>query len=190
MNDDVPAPSDPHDPADGSSALPPSWLGRPRKRIASREVSATAAAVEREMRDAALGKLAPADVIDAPARRSEAVLDPTLYSERHRKRGQNATYRLTQFCALVTLLASLIAIVVALLDDPFVARVLAGAACATAILSVYLVRRSRLAYRLRGYAAAVCVLALIALLVSVLPLGPHEENKAQPTPPQAPAPRP
>src|SRR5438105_3082829 len=68
------------------------WFGR-RKRIVAREVATAApaaraggdendavAAVEREMRSAALGVLKPADVIDVPpalaGRPAESVIDP------------------------------------------------------------------------------------------------------------------
>src|SRR5260221_382425 len=111
------------------------WFAR-RKRIVAREVTPlppadAAEAVAREMRSAALGELQPADVIDIPRMpqgRPEAVLDPTLFSERHRKRGQNTAYRITQVTAVLSLLAASAGIVLALLEEPILARVLAGSA--------------------------------------------------------------
>jgi hypothetical protein len=170
------------------------WFGR-RKRIVAREVSRAAAAVsgdeddavaavEREMRSAALGVLKPADVIDLPpaleGRPPESVIDPTLLGERHRKHSQNVAYRLTQAAVALTVVASLGAILAALLEDAVLAQVLSATACVVAVLGVRLVRGSRLAYRLRGYAAAAGALAVIALVVSVLPQFLHDEPRQAP----------
>jgi hypothetical protein len=172
------------------------WFAR-RKRIVAREVTplapdSAAGAVAREMRSAALGELRPVDVIDIPrshAGRPEAVLDPTLFSERHRKRGQNTAYRITQITAVLSLLTASAGIVVALLEEPILARTLAGTACGLGTLTVCLVRSSRLAYRLRGYAVAACAFAMISLVVSLLPMPGHDEVKP-PTPEKLPMPTP
>jgi hypothetical protein len=177
--------------SDASGRRP--WFG-PRKRVVAREVTAAAsaagdegdpvAAVEREMRSAALGVLKPAEVIDLPspteARPPEAVIDPTLLGERHRKHSQNVAYRLTQAAVALTVIASLTAILAVLLEDQVLAQVLSATACVVAVLGIRLVRGSRLAYRLRGYAAAAAAIAVISLIASVLPQFFHDEGRQSP----------
>ena len=147
-----------------------SWLGR-RKRIISRDVSPAdpvgVDAVEKENHAAAGGSLHPADVIGNPglraARPGESILDPTLFTERQRRPGQNRVYHLTQAAIVLTLLAACGAIVGTLMEHRLRALAVAAVACVTGTISVKLVRSSRLAYRLRGYVAAACVLAMISM---------------------------
>jgi hypothetical protein len=149
------------------------WFGRRRrKRVAAREVEATA------VTSAASGN-AIVEAPEPPATPTlpESVLDPTLLGERHRKHSQNFAYRLTQVAALLSLIAACGAILSVLLEDVHLGRISAGVACLLGVSSVWLVKRSRLAYRLRGYAAAACVLAAIALAVSLIVAAPPEENK-------------
>jgi hypothetical protein len=177
MNANDPQPGNPHaDPPPGRTG-DRAWFGR-RKRIVSREVASTsngdsAAEVEAETRDAARGRLQPADVIDIPGLPAgpppEAILDPTLFLERSRKRGQNLAYRMTQLVTLAATLSASAAIAFTFFDHRRRAMILAGAACLLSALSVQLVRRSRLARRLRGYAAASCILAVIASSIVFLP---------------------
>jgi hypothetical protein len=165
------------------------WFGRRRKRIEAREVSTpmlpSAKAVEREMRTAAGVDWAPVEVIDAPrmplgSAEPATVIDPTQFSERHRKRGQNFVYRVTQMLLVGSLVAACVAIVAALLEDPVLGRWLAGSACVAGVACVWLVRRSRLAYRLRGYAVAACALAGMALIASLLIHATPEEQHPAP----------
>jgi hypothetical protein len=154
------------------------WFGRRRrKRVAAREVDATT-----DTTAAAAVMATSESVVDPPeappATLPESVLDPTLLGERHRKHSQNFAYRLTQAAALLSLLAACGALLSVLLEDVVPGRVLAGGACALAVASVGLVKRSRLAYRMRGYAAAFSVLAAIAMTVSLIVTAPPEENKA------------
>jgi hypothetical protein len=173
MNMNDPQPGNPHADPPGDRA----WFGR-RKRIVSREVASASNSdsvteVEAETRDAARGRLRPADVIDIPSLPTgpppEAILDPTLFLERSRKRGQNFAYRMTQLVTLAATLSASAAIAFTFFDHRRRAMILAGAACLLSALSVQLVRRSRLARRLRGYAAASCILAVIASSIVFLP---------------------
>jgi hypothetical protein len=148
------------------------WFGRRRrKRVAAREIQATVSAASD--RDAIVEASEPRGIPTLP----ESVLDPTMLGERHRKHGQNFAYRLTQAAALLSLIMACGGILSVLLEDVHLGRVLAGGACAMGVACVWLVKRSRLAYRLRGYAAAACVLAGIAMGVSLIVAGPADENK-------------
>ena len=161
------------------------WFGR-RKRVAAREIGSSQphalSEIEQEMKASATGGLKPADVIDIPSgsprRPPEVLLDPTLFSERQRKRGQNFTYHLTQTTLTTGFFSACAAIVSALLEHRLRAELLAVAACLLGVVSVRLVRMSRLAYRLRGYVAATCVLGGIALAISLLPSFTHDGGKS------------
>jgi hypothetical protein len=56
-----------------------------------------------------------------------------------------------------------------LLDHRRRAQGLALGACLLGLICIRLIRLTRLAYRLRGYGAAACILAAISLVVSLLP---------------------
>lgn len=175
METNVPPPNDP----------PPNrpWLGR-RKQIASREVILTAGDVELEMQAAARGLLTPADVIDVPSLPNrppdESILDPTLFSVRQRRTGQNVAYRFTQFIIVAAFIVSCAAIVNSLLGHRHRALASAGLGCIISAVAVKLVQASRLAYRLRGYVAAVGILSAIALALSLMPPLFHAETPSTP----------
>ena len=165
----------PEDPT-GGKARDGGWFGR-RKRVVSHEVSSGPVTerhleVRDEVIEAARGTLRPADIIDIPSLPagppSEAVLDPTLFLQRTRRRGANLAYRITQLVTLVAPLSASASLAFAFTGHRLRAMVLAAAACLLSGISVWLVRRSSLARRLRGYAAAACVLAVIALALSFL----------------------
>src|SRR5947209_7644619 len=172
------------------------WHHR-RKRIVAREVpgageqpAATAQEVERETQLAARGSVAPGELVDAPCRQpapaavDSLIVDPTqLVGERHRRHAAQIKYRLTQASAGLSLLGAAVAIAMMFDDEPAVAQSLAGAAVLLALLAIYFVRTSRLAYRLRGYAAAAGILAALAMAFSLLPNPFHEEPA--PVPPLA-----
>lgn len=185
MNVNDPQSGNPHAEPPGDRTGNRAWFGR-RKRIVSREVASAStsdrvAAVESETLDAARGRLKPADVIDIPSLPAgpppEAILDPTLFLERSRKRGQNFAYRVTQLVTLAATLSASSGIAFTFFDHRRRAMILAGAACLLSALSVQLVRRSRLARRLRGYAAASCILAVIALCFVFLPRLFNDDSK-------------
>lgn len=163
-----------------SSSDSQSWRGR-RKRIVAREVPAEEIdRVETEMRAAAAGSLQPADVISVPALPGgppESILDPTLFSERHRRADQNRVYRYTQIAVCLSLLTSCGAILGTLLQHRLRALVIAAFACVFAAVAIKLVRSSRLAHRLRGYVAAACVLALVSAAACYLMPSLHDRSE-------------
>jgi hypothetical protein len=189
---------DTHGPQQGDAGGGGGWRNR-RKRIVAREVpagerptaetTAEAAEVEQETRLAARQAIAPSELLDAsyssPSPQVDSlIVDPTqLVGERHRRHGANAKYRATQVSAGLSLLGAAVAIAMVFDDESTAAQVLAGVAVALAVLAVYLVRTSRLAYRLRGYAAAAGVLAVLAMAFSLVPNPFHEEPA--PAPPAA-----
>jgi hypothetical protein len=177
------------------------WHGR-RKRIVARDISANeqqradgdsngdsaAADVAHETRLAARQAIAPGELVDASYSPKpdidSLIVDPTqLVGGRHRRHGANAKYRATQVSTGLSLLGATVAIAVWMFDDeqPGVAESLATAGLVLAIMAIYFVRTSRLAYRLRGYAAAAGVLAALALALSLLPNPFHEEPAQTPT---------
>jgi len=97
----------------------------------------------------------------------EAVLDPTLMGERHRKHGYKFAYLITQFATLLALLAATTSIVCQLIDESLTARLNAIAAVLLSICSLRLVRLTKLSSRLRGYAVAATALAGIALALTL-----------------------
>ena len=155
------------------------WFPR-RKRIVAREVQRQhTAEVEREMLSASQGSVSPAELINPPPiapRTIEPLVDLTVFTGRHRKAGANRVYRLTQFAITIGTLAAAVGIFCALQEDAATARILSGSACLLGFLSVTLVRRSRLAHRLRGYAGAMCVLAVLSAGVSWLPIWFHSDS--------------
>src|SRR5437016_5496455 len=144
-----------------AGGAPAPWFGR-RKRIVAREVPRDPA---RDVARDPTVDLKSSDVIDPPPRAAashrDSVLDPTLFSERQRKRGHNFGYRLAQLTTLACILTAALSIAWALLDHRRRAQGLAAGACLLAMIDFRLVKLSRLAYRLRGYVAAGCVLATI-----------------------------
>jgi hypothetical protein len=177
MDSEPPHPPDPNSeptgkgPSDGNpdGAIVKPWLGR-RKRIVAREVVRE---VESEMLSAADGSLKPADVIDIPSLPSpghppEAIIDPTLFMERHRRPEQHRAYRLTQLMIAITLLTASAAILGTLMEHRLRALVIAGISCVAAAISVKLVRSSRLAHRLRGYVVVSCIFSLLAVAACFL----------------------
>lgn len=178
----------------GSSSGSSGWRNR-RKRIVAREIPAgerpaaeAAADAERETRLAARQGIAPRELLDVPnapsARVDALIVDPTqIVGERHRRHGANAKYRATQASAGLSLLGAAVAIAMMFDDESTAAQCLAVAALALAVVAIYFVRTSRLAHRLRGYAAAAGVLAALAVAFSLLPNPFHEEPA--PIPPVA-----
>ena len=181
MSESIPSSGDPHAHPTGDNA----WFGR-RKRIASREVSPVEieGAITAEMQSAAHGSLKPADVIDIPGLPAgpppEVILDPTLFSTRRRHPGQNLAYRLTQLVALAAPMCALGAIGFSFMQHRLRAMMLAGVACLLSAVAVRLVRKSQLARRLRGYVAAACILALIAMVISMMPNLFRDDGKPAP----------
>lgn len=165
--------------ADSPPARP--WFGR-RKQIASREITPTTSDVEAEMRAAARGSLKPADVIDIPSLRNspppELILDPTLFSVRLRRPGQNFAYRLTQFLTALVFIGASAAIANSFVGHRLRAIISAALACIVCAVAVKVVRKSRLAYRLRGYVAASGIFAVLALAMSLMPTLFHVESTA------------
>jgi hypothetical protein len=153
------------------------WFPR-RKRIVAHEVQRQhTAEVEQEMLIAGQGLVSPGELIDPPPiapQTVEPLVDLTVFTGRHRKAGANRVYRLTQFAITVGTLAAAIGIFCALQEDAMSARILSGSACVLGFMSITLVRRSRLAHRLRGYAGAMCVLAVLSAGVSWIPI--HLDN--------------
>jgi hypothetical protein len=127
--------------------------------------------VKTEMQSAANGALAPADLVESPPTRpTEAlVVDPTAFSERHRKRSEQRSYRLAQVILTLAFLGGAATIVTFLIGDHAAAVGQGIGACVLAFLGVIIVRSSRLAYRLRGYAAATAVFAVVSLGLTFLP---------------------
>jgi hypothetical protein len=174
----------PPNPQSSAGGSPSSWFGR-RKRIVSREVHSEPAhskppseSVTSEMHSAAGRALGPADLIQPPAPRpaDALVVDPTAFSVRQRKRSENRTYRLAQGALALSFLSGAGSIVTFFIGDHTLALWLAIGACALAILGVIIVRSSRLAYRLRGYAAATGVFAVSALVLTFFPSPAHEDE--------------
>src|SRR5258708_24925035 len=121
----------PADTDDRHAGAPAPWFGR-RKRIVAREVTPEASPNPSADRK-------PADVIDAPARPAparDAVLDPTLFSERQRKRGHNFAYRLTQLTTLLCILTAAVSIAFSLLDHRRRAQGLALGACLLGLICI------------------------------------------------------
>ena len=159
----------------------PTWQGQGRrKRITARELSPVEVEqVESEMLAAAEGIIQPSDVIDIPTLRPgepEAIIDPTQFSERHRRQGDNRSYRLTQIAVGLSLAASCGAFLGTLMDRRLRALVIAGFASVCAGVAVKLVRSSRLARRLRGYVVAACALALISAAACFFLPNFHDRN--------------
>jgi len=150
------------------------WLPR-RKKIVAREVARPASQDAVNSSPAMEEGDAPEQVVVTPAssyattpqRRGEAVLDPTLFGERHRKHSHNFAYHMTQFATLATLLAATGSLACQLLDEPVSARLCAIASVLLAVASLRLVRMTRLSSRLRGYAVGAGVLAGIALAITL-----------------------
>ena len=142
-----------------------SWLG-PRRKVISHEVAKPA--------DSAGAAAQPVHVVVVPAaagshatRRPEVVLDPTLFSERRRKHRHQTIYHLTQIAIVGTFAAAALGIVGPLVGRARLAQESVGAAALLALLSYRLVRMTGLSRRLRGYAVAGIVLALLAGAVNV-----------------------
>src|SRR5882757_9427627 len=119
-----------------AGGAPAPWFGR-RKRIVAREVPRDPA------RDPAVD-LQSSDVINPPPRATashrDSVLDPTLFSERQRKRIHNFGYRLTQLAILSCILAAALSIAWALLDHRRRAQGLAVGACVLGLIAFRLVK--------------------------------------------------
>jgi hypothetical protein len=160
---------DPHQPDVTGEAG--SSIHNRRKRIVAREVS-PAEDTPREPRGPTPE---PTDLIEphaAPHHHAgeSIILDPTqVVGERQRRHGANFKYHATQVCIGFSVLMAAIAIACILSDEPLTAQILAGSAFVLAVAAVFIVRSSRLAYRLRGYAAAAGVLAVLSLVASFLP---------------------
>jgi hypothetical protein len=154
------------------------WFIR-RKRIVAHEVKKQhTAEIEAEMRSAGENAIVPSELMDAPPvvpRTIEPLVDLSVFTGRQRKRAANLAYRFTQFAIAVGVFAAAVAIFCALQEDPMTARILSGAACLLGAISVRIVRRSRLAHRLRGYSGALCVLAVLAAITSWVPIHFHSE---------------
>ena len=167
-------------PEDIRAESPPNrqWFGR-RKQITSRDISPAMSDVEVEMHAAASGSLKPADVIDIPSLRSapppETILDPTLFSVRMRRPGQNRAYRATQILVSVAFVGASFGIVNSIVGHRLRALVSAGLACVICAIAVKVVQKSRLAYRLRGYVAAVGIFAALSVAVGLMPSMFHVE---------------
>lgn len=187
---------DTHGPPQGDATSGSSGWRNRRKRIVAREVradelpaaettAAAAADVECETRLAARDAIVPGELVDAPyappAQVDSLIVDPTqLVGERHRHHGAHVKYRATQLSTGLSMVGAVVAIAMVFDDESTVAQVLAGVALVLALVGVYLVRTSRLAYRLRGYAAAAGVLAAIATAFSLVPNPFHEEPALNP----------
>lgn len=140
------------------------WRNR-RKRIVAREVSPDT-----------IVQTSPAPVVARPTATvppppaDPLIVDPTQYvGIRKRREGSHLKYRLTQACIIASLGTAATGIAMMLTDESLVAQILGGSALVLAVVAVQLVRMSRLSYRLRGYAAAAGVLAVLALTASFLP---------------------
>lgn len=171
-----------------------SAFGGKRKRVVSREVLPQQADAPRkvaeEMRAAARGPLKPMDVIDIPnlpprAGLNEAILDPTLISERKRGNKQNYLFQATRILTALVFIASCAAIALLFFNHRLWAQAISGTACAAAAASIKLVRSSRLLYRLRGYVAAGCVLSVLAVALTIFLPSISPVDGHNPTPKEA-----
>ena len=165
---------DPHstDPTDDQGST---FRGR-RKRITAREVDPTEDVERETRRSAGGGAIEPDDLLThSTASRDEppetAIVDPTLVvGQRHRRQSAHFKYRCAQLSIALSLTQATVAIACVFIDEPLPAQILSGGALVFAVIAIYIVRHSGLAYRLRGYAAAAGVLAAISLGVSFLPV--------------------
>lgn len=140
------------------------WRNR-RKRIVAREVSPDAIVQTSDQ-----PAIAPSTIIVLPPSADPLIVDPTQYvGVRQRRQGSHLKYRITQACIIASLGTAASGIAMILTDESLVAQILGGSALALAVVAVQLVRASRLSYRLRGYAAAAGVFAVLALTASFLP---------------------
>jgi hypothetical protein len=162
------------------------WFGR-RKKVVSTEVATHAPQVTQ---NPTADSIRPTDVIDIPSSvppsAQESIIDPTLFSQRQRRPGQNFAYHLTQALVAVAILTASAGIVGTLMDHRLRALIIAGTGAVCSIIAFVLVKRSRLAHRLRGYVAAACVLSLLSMgacfFMPNFLHGPHSADEADPTP--------
>lgn len=160
------------------------WFGR-RKQIESREITPATSDVEIEMLAAARGSLKPADVIDIPSLRNtpppELILDPTLFSVRQRRPGQNFAYRATQLMIAAAFVGAAVGIANSIVGHRLRGMISAGLGCLLCAAAIKVMRKSRLAYRLRGYVAAVGIFSALAVAFCLMPFPYRAE-----TPPREP----
>lgn len=148
------------------------WHHR-RKRIVAREVSSQSEPSSAPTVEA--GDVVNLDPMARHTTRESLIVDPTqVVGQRQRRHGENLRYRVTQASIGLAFLLAAVAIACVLTDESLMAQILAGSAFSLAVLGVYLVRQSRLAYRLRGYAAAAGILAALSLIGSFLPSPFHQ----------------
>lgn len=201
MYPDDPPPTPPApDGAPNAGPNPSAWFGR-RKRVTAREVSSAAPSdttphpadiVAGEMQVAAAGHLRPADLIEPPAPPPPVdplVVDPTTLGVRQRKSGHNFLYRLAKLLLLGTFIAGAMAIAGCFNGDQAPAFWVALGACGGAVIAALIVRSTRLAYRLRGYAVAAIVFAVISLIFTFIPMPVQSDDVPVPNSPNGPTTR-
>ena len=131
------------------------------KRVASRELSGEEAPAE------AAPRPMPLPPLHDDAEDARHVVDPTVFSERHRKKRHHRIYRFSQLVTFVSYLAALASLVLTLFAaggmDHTIARGLSAGGILLAMLAVTLAKRTQLSQRVRGYAVAALVLGVLTM---------------------------
>lgn len=156
---------------------PISPMFRRAKPVISRDLSDSGAELLPAIIEPAQAAPPPGPVLIKPAKPGDVpVLDPTIYSQRRRKRNHVRRYRLAELTTGLSFIATIAAIGCLALGDRHLGQFTAATSVLLGLAAMAIAWPTRLSSRVLGYAMAATIVATIGLTVSLaLPASWFEE---------------